>query len=232
MIDVLIVEDDPMVAELNRMYLQRMEGFRLAGVVGTGQAALDFLDIHSVALLLLDVFMPELDGLSLLQEVRQRYPHTDIIMVTAARNSTDIQTALRLGVIDYIVKPFVFERFQASLAVYQDRYRLLHQTSQLDQEALDKRIFTRSLHTAEPDVPKGIDMETLRLVRHIAAAQKQEFSIKEFEVITGISRISLKKYLNYLQQRHEIDSTRIYSRIGRPVTMYRWTPHDGDCKQK
>ena len=69
MIHVLIVEDDPMVAELNKSYLNRIEGFKLAGVVANGQEALDFLEKNLVSLLLLDVFMPQLDGLSLLQKI-------------------------------------------------------------------------------------------------------------------------------------------------------------------
>ena len=108
MVEVLIVEDDPMVAQLNKKYLQMLPGFNLASVVSNGEQALHFIHDNHIDLLLLDVFMPKLNGLELLKYIRISYPKIDIIMVTAACNTNDIQTALRLGVIDYIVKPFTF----------------------------------------------------------------------------------------------------------------------------
>ena len=222
MIDVLIVEDDPMVAELNRGYLQRLEGFHVSGVVGTAQKALDFLSRQSVSLLLLDVFMPGRDGLALLQEVRLLHPQVDVIMVTAARNSQDIQKALRLGVIDYLVKPFVFERFQASLMAYQSRRILLLQEGELNQEDLDKRIFTHSSGSGGEwsPLPKGVDNTTLGMVRNVLAGLEEEFSLKDLEPLTGLSRISLKKYLNHMQEQGEVETRLVYSRMGRPVTLY------------
>ena len=115
MIEVLIVEDDPMVAELNKKYLQMISGFNLIANVNNGEQALHFIHDNHIDLILLDVFMPKLNGLELLQHIRISYPKIDIIMVTAACNTADIQTALRLGVIDYIVKPFTFERLRTAL---------------------------------------------------------------------------------------------------------------------
>lgn len=219
MITVLIVEDDPMVAELNKNYLAAAGGFTLAGIAANGEEALAVLEDHpGIALVLLDVFMPRLDGLGLLAEIRRRFQHVDIIMVTAARTTEDIQAALRLGVIDYIVKPFTFERFQTALHSYSERVRLLHSSRELSQDILDKRIFAARKPTQL--LPKGIDEHTLHMVRRAIAGQVGSFSIKDLVGATAISRVSLKKYVDYLQERGELESTLHYPAMGRPVTMY------------
>lgn len=220
MLSVLIVEDDPMVAEINRGYLARMEGFYLSGVVSTGKDALAFLAKEPVSLLLLDVFMPGMDGFELLREVRGRCPNVDVIMVTAARAAKDIQSALRLGVIDYIVKPFTYERFEAALVQYQERVRLLLEEEELDQELLDRRIFAKQRRGT--CLPKGIEGATLALVRNALLRHGKEFSLKEIAPIVGLSRVSLKKYVEHLESTGNVTSTLVYLPIGRPVTMYRW----------
>lgn len=220
MLNVLIVEDDPMVAMINRSYMEKTGGFQLAGIVSNGMEALEFLRGAQVSLLLLDVFMPGKDGLTLLREVREQHPAVDVIMVTAARSSADIQAALRLGVIDYIVKPFTFERFQAALIAYQERMRLLHSEEELDQTILDQRFF--AARSGARSLPKGIDPATLQLVRDSIAKWEGEFSVKDIVPQTGISRVSLKKYLEHLEAAGCVSSGLVHMPVGRPVTMYRW----------
>lgn len=219
MLTVLIVEDDPMVAAINRKYLEMTEGFALAGVAANGEQALRFLESSEVSLVLLDVFMPKLDGLSLLRDIRERHSTVDVIMVTAARSGADIQTALRLGVIDYIVKPFTLARFQAALLAYKERLRLLDDDGELDQSQLDRRLF---IHSEESKgLPKGIDPGTLDLVRQAICGLADDFSVKELVPLTGISRVSLKKYLEHLEAAGEISAALQYLPVGRPVTVYR-----------
>ena len=223
MLHVLIVEDDPMVAAINTTYLERTEGFFLAGVARNGAEALAFLEKTPVSLVLLDVFMPHMDGFALLKELRERHPFVDVIMVTAARTGADIQKALRLGVIDYIVKPFTLARFQAALFAYQERLRLLREADELDQEQLDSGIFK----AAQPPVaglPKSIDAVTLQRVREVIVAWEGDFSIKDIVPLAGISRVSLKKYLEHLEKLGEIRSSLVYMPVGRPVTMYTRLP--------
>jgi CitB family two-component system response regulator MalR len=219
MLNVLIVEDDPMVAEINRNYLELTEGFRLAGMAADGSEALRLLEQKRVSLVLLDVFMPHMDGFALLQEIRERHPSVDVIMVTAARTGADIQKALRMGVMDYIVKPFTLERFQAALIACRERLRILREEDELDQERLDSGIFKQTPKT--PVLPKGIDAATLQHVRDVLAKTRGEFSIKDIVPLAGISRVSLKKYLEYLESAGEVSATLAYMPVGRPVTMYR-----------
>ena len=71
MIHVLIVEDDPMVAELNRCYLAKLEGFCLAGIAGNYLQALEKLKTDAIDLILMDIFMPGINGLELLAKIRE-----------------------------------------------------------------------------------------------------------------------------------------------------------------
>lgn len=219
MINVLIVEDDPMVAELNKKYLQMIPGFKLVGQVNDGEAALHFIHDHSVTLILLDMFMPKLDGLQLLQHIRTSYPNIDIIMVTAACNSDNIQSALRLGVIDYMVKPFTFKRFRTALVAYQERIRLLNSTTILDQKQLDQRIFAKNIEKSDL-LPKGIEADTLKNIRKIIADYTNDFAMSDLVSRCTLSRISLKKYIDYLEKIGELESYLTHLSVGRPVRIY------------
>lgn len=219
MLTVLIVEDDPMVAQINKQYLETIEGFHLAGIVSTGDQAERFLQSADVSLVLLDVFMPSMDGMTLLKKIREHWPDVDVIMVTAAKSAQDIQSALRLGVIDYIVKPFTLERFQSALIAYQERARLLAEEEELDQLQIDENIlFPRK--SDEKNLPKGIDEETLGMVKEAVTRYGGEFKVKDLVPLVGLSRVSLKKYLDHLESVGFIKGNLAYMPSGRPPTSY------------
>jgi len=219
MINVLIVEDDPMVAELNKKYLQMIPGFKLVGQVKDGEAALHFIHDNSVSLILLDMFMPKLDGLKLLQHIRISYPNIDIVMVTAACDSDNIQSALRLGVIDYIVKPFTFKRFRTALITYQERVRLLSSSEILDQKQLDHRLFAKNFEKSD-QLPKGIEADTLKNIRNMLVNYTSDFAMSDLVSSSTLSRISLKKYIDYLEELGELESYLTHLSVGRPVRIY------------
>lgn len=219
MIDVLIVEDDPMVTELNKKYLQMITGFRLIGQASNGEQALQIITEQPVSLILLDLFMPKIDGLELLKRIRHHHPTIDIIMVTADRSAESIQSALRLGVIDYIVKPFTFDRLRTALNTYRERLRLLSSCNELDQTALDNRIFSKAL-IQDKTLPKGIDIETLNKVRSVITHYGQSFTVSDLLPFIDLSRISLKKYIDYLEESCELESYLSYPAIGRPARIY------------
>lgn len=118
MYKVLIVEDDPMVAMINEQYIKRNKNFQLVGKCKDGAAALEFLAQNSVDLIVLDVYMPHMDGLETLRTIRNRQIPVEAIMVTAANDRCSVEEALHLGIVDYLVKPFTFDRFQMALEKY------------------------------------------------------------------------------------------------------------------
>ena len=107
MYKVIIVEDDPMVAMINRHYVEHDKRFSVVQCFRSGDEALAYLQKNSVDLVILDVYMPGMDGLSLLKKIRMDDISVDIIMVTASNDKNTLENILRFGVIDYLVKPFV-----------------------------------------------------------------------------------------------------------------------------
>jgi two-component system, CitB family, response regulator MalR len=223
MIKVLIVEDDPMVAEFNKRYLNEVKGFSLAGIVHNVKDAREFLEKEQVNLLLLDVYMPGMNGLELLQYIRERKIAVDVILITAAADTEKIQTALRLGVADYLIKPFEFERFSNALEKYKNKSALFEQKQVLNQEDLDDRI----LHGDQvpsgeltQTLPKGLTNSTLHnIINVITSKEGSHFSTDDIAESTCISRVSVRKYLKYLTQLGVLEESLTYG-IGRPVYFY------------
>ncbi|HET7657200.1 MAG TPA: response regulator [Bacillales bacterium] len=222
MIQVLIVEDDPMVAEINKKYLEALYGFKMVGVVSNGEEALAFLDNHPVDLVLLDIFMPKKNGLELLADIRSMKSSVDVILISAASDIQSIKSALRLGAFDYLIKPFEFERFHAALVTYQKEQEFISkQKEQLSQEQLDRFLSQSHALASKAELPKGLTKETLqRTVNQIFAWRAKRFSTTDLSEEVGISRVSMRKYLSFLTEIGFITAELNYKSTGRPVYQY------------
>ena len=118
---VLIVEDDPMVSMINEQYVLKSSDFQVAGTCRNGQEAIEFLKKQSVDLILLDVYMPIMNGIETLKKIRELKVSSDVIMITAANDTATIEDTMHLGVIDYLIKPFAYERFNVSLQKFKNK---------------------------------------------------------------------------------------------------------------
>lgn len=220
MIKVLIVEDDPMVAELNRRYIERIEGFLFCGIVKNGDDALAFLQEKAVDLVLLDIFMPNMNGLELLAAIRQQNYSVDVIVVSAARDNQSIQATLRNGAVDYLIKPFEFDRMQTALVAFKKRLQLIRESANLSQRDLDQQVFARTLQL-DSELPKGLDRNTIKRVWERILEQQEEFTAEEMANYVGLSPVSIRKYLKYFQSVDLLNVEISYGAVGRPVYRYR-----------
>jgi DNA-binding response OmpR family regulator len=100
---ILVVEDEPSIAEVVSLYL-RKAGYE-AITARDGRTALDVLDRETPGLIILDIMLPGLDGFEITRRVRAQ-GDTPIIMLTARRSEADRIAGLELGADDYVVKPF------------------------------------------------------------------------------------------------------------------------------
>ena len=129
MYQVVIVEDDPMVAMLNRRYTEKDPRFQVCRECPDGWAALEYLRSHPADLVILDMYMPRMDGMDVLRQLRAAGVSTDVIMITAASDTATVEAAMRLGVVDYLVKPFEYERFCQALDAFDRRRQAIRAQS-------------------------------------------------------------------------------------------------------
>lgn len=226
MIDVLIVEDDPMVAKFNSIYLEGIPGFRIAGLASNVEESRTFLQSSPVDLILLDVYMKEATGIDLLKELRKSGNSVDVILITAANDKNSVQQALRLGAVDYLIKPFTFERFQNALLQYKKQFQLMSGGEEINQAEIDELFqVDHKIDSASFVLPKGLAKTTLsRISKQIIAWQGVTFSTAELAVSIGVSSVSTRKYLNYLAEQKLIETDIAYQETGRPLTNYQLTP--------
>ncbi|WP_353979765.1 response regulator [Salinicola endophyticus] len=224
---VLVVEDDPMVMRLNVEFLNRIEGISLVAQCEDLPAARDVLQRESVDLLLLDVFLREHNGLALVRELRRQARDIQIILITAASEMETVREAKHLGVDDYLVKPFEFQRFQEALSHCLDTHRRLAglpaRAHQRDVDALFRRDGAAVAPPQRPgDLPKGLTLNSLSQVAR-AAAEHQEatFTTEALSEDTGMSRVSVRKYLKHLVDQGVLEESFHYGHIGRPSFTYR-----------
>lgn len=219
MINVLVVEDDPMVAQLHEHYLSQIKGFQLCDIARSGDEALKLLQTKEYDLLILDVFMPFMDGLQMLEKIRESKYDVDVIIVSAANDKDKIKQALRLGAVDYIIKPFEFERFNLALSNYQKRYHIVENQDVLKQSELDKTIIKHEKETIVA-LPKGLDKHTLSTVWDCIITFDGMFTTEEVSAKVGISRVSIRKYLEFLKTLHLLKLDLHRGSVGRPVYKY------------
>ncbi|HSP23041.1 MAG TPA: response regulator [Planococcus sp. (in: firmicutes)] len=225
MINVMIVEDDPMIAALNRQYTQQLDGFRVAGIAANTQQAAELLAQQKIQLILLDIHMPGLNGLDFLRWVREENLELDVILITAASDIQPIQQALRLGAVDYLIKPFEFSRFQEALEQYSKHHHRLEDKNNVNQQELDRMLRKKSPAAAArsvyPKLPKGLTKTTLQTINEkILASGTEAFSTEEIAEASRISRVSVRKYLKFLTEIAYLEETLVYG-VGRPIYHYR-----------
>ncbi|MCD8902905.1 response regulator [Staphylococcus gallinarum] len=224
MIRVLIVEDDPMVAQLNKQFIEKVEGYDLVDITHNVKDATSVIETQSIDLVLLDVYMPDENGLTLLTYIREHHYKIDAILITAASDADKIQTAMRYGAIDYLIKPFEFERFKQSLLQYKHKHQFFNENQSFDQSTLDSRLFNKSETKSDgtATLPKGLTKGTLQaIIDNVTHSGKQTFSTDKIAEIADVSRVSVRKYLKFLADINVLEESLTYG-IGRPVYQYKF----------
>ncbi|MGM0415719.1 MAG: response regulator [Thermodesulfobacteriota bacterium] len=230
---VLIVEDDPRIAELHTRLVKKVSGFEVVGMALNYAEAREMAAVLEPDLLLLDLYLPDGNGMDLLYELRGRGQAVDVILITAAREVNAVQQALRNGAFDYLVKPVMFKRFEEALHNFTSHRATLTRTEKLEQNDIDRLLHPHPLNSVEPEkrneeqVPKGIDIITLRKIRHIFAVSEDGSEMKntglsaeEVGARIGASRSTARRYLEYMTTTGELYADVVYGAVGRPERHY------------
>jgi response regulator of citrate/malate metabolism len=220
---VLVVEDEELSAQAHADYVRRTSGFELAGVARSSVEAVRVLRSVPVDLVLLDMNLPDGHGLALLRGMRAEGFLCDVIAVTAARDVEVVKRAVSQGVVLYLLKPFTYAGFRTKLDQYADyRARLTAAESDVGQQDVDELLGVLRTTPQRTAVPKGMSVDTLREVT-LALRDGVGRSASELAASIGTSRVTARRYLEYLAAEDVVERTVRYGGSGRPEVEYRWT---------
>ncbi|MGW4092552.1 response regulator [Nocardia sp. NPDC004750] len=229
MIRVLIVEDEPLIAEAHRAYVERIAGFTPVGVAHTGREAMRAAadaaaEGTPIDLVLMDIGLPDASGLDVAAALTGLAPRPDVIAITSARDLAMVRTAVSHGVVLYLLKPFTFAAFRDKL----DRYREFRTALPAGESAISQHDIDRALSALRtPDqratTPKGVAPQTLdEISRTVRAAEAEGVTAADTATSIGVSRITAWRYLEKLADDGLVVRRSDYGRAGRPKTRYVW----------
>lgn len=232
-IRVLVVEDEPIASAAHAAYVQRLDGFSLAGTAPDGQSALRLLAEFSAAgnqveLVLLDMNLPDLHGLDIARRMRSSGLFSDIIAITAVRELNIVRSAVAIGVVQYLIKPFTYSTFAEKLT----NYRLFREQLASADDGKTKtgasqsdvdQAFASLRTPSELQLPKGLSVSTLDAVKDYLRKEDAAVSASEVMDELGMSRVTARRYLEYLADAGSVSRAPRYGAPGRPENEYRWT---------
>ena len=212
---VLIIEDDPMVAMIHKEYFKKKELTDDLSHVTSIEAAREYLENNDVDLIVLDNYLIDGQGIEYLPELKG-YP---IIMITAANDVQTVEAALSNGVVDYLVKPFTYERFAQAIDKVQDYVKLLSK-EKINQDLIDEYLNSGRIEEDEDNLPKGLSRITLKKVLEAINQHNSGFTTQQIADELDISRITIRKYLNHLVNINILSEDAEYYTSGRPVSVF------------
>ncbi|WP_400159419.1 response regulator [Arthrobacter sp. BPSS-3] len=260
-IRTLIIDDDVAVAGIHHGFLLARGGFDVVGTAHSGRQGLDLAAELLPDLVLLDIHLPDMSGLEVLRQLRNR-PHqpTDVLVITASRELETVRAAMAGGVLHYLVKPFTSQALNERLDEYvalRDELAAGSSAGPLDQDRIDRLVAPARRATAaagagqaagghaagqasEADgggtgaglsagagadgvrLPKGLSRPTLDAVIEALRASPEDVSAAGLALRLGLSRVSARRYLEYLVVNGFARLTPRYGAAGRPENRYLW----------
>ena len=228
MISVLIVEDDPLIAEAHRTYLGRLQGFSVAAVANTARDAMRAASEAAatdtpIDLVLLDLGLPDASGIALASGLSSLRPAPDIIAITSERDLEMVRAAVAHGALAYLLKPFTFAAFRDRLERYR-RYRsaLPAGTDAASQAEVDRALAELRISTDKSAAPKGAAPGTTDEIARAVRDRADGMTADEVAKQVGVSRVTAWRYLERLADDGTVTRHTDYGKAGRPKTRYQW----------
>ncbi|MDT4930124.1 MAG: hypothetical protein QOF92_2991, partial [Pseudonocardiales bacterium] len=227
-ISVLIVEDEPLIAEAHRTYLSRLPGFSVAAVAHTARDAMRAASEASttdapVDLVLLDIGLPDASGIALASGLSGLRPAPDIIAITSERDLEMVRAAVGHGALAYLLKPFTFAAFRDRLERYR-RYReaLPAGTDAASQAEVDRALAELRVAADRSVAPKGAAPGTNDEIARAVRDSVDGITADEVAKQVGVSRVTAWRYLERLADEGTLTRQTDYGKAGRPKTRYTW----------
>lgn len=228
MISVLIVEDEPLIAAAHKSYLERLQGFRVAGVAHTARDAMRaatqaIADGTPIDLVLMDIGLPDASGIDLAGAMGGLRPSPDVIAITSARDLAVVRSAVAHGVALYLLKPFTFAAFRDKLERYLEfRAALPAGEAAVSQRDIDRAMGALRSSDERTTTPKGIASQTFDEIAKVVKGYPDGVGAAAAGKALGVSRVTAWRYLERLADDGLVERQTEYGKTGRPQVRYRW----------
>ena len=224
----MIVEDDPMVMDINKKFVSKLEFCEVVAAVNSISDAKKRIQEKRIDLVLLDVFLPDGKGIDYLKWLRKEEISTDVLLITADKSAISVEEAFRYGAVDYLIKPFKFERLESVLTTYYEKYQF-KTAAELSQDEIDqlKKYRGNNIRGAlehgsiAEENESGINMTYQRIIDFVREKDKDGTTAQEVSSYLGVSRVTARRYLELMEKSGALIVQHVYGGIGRPKNVYR-----------
>ncbi len=224
LIEALVVDDEAASLRIHCGAVLRAPGFRLAGTAGNGVEMFDFLSRAHADLVILDLFMPEMDGLLCLRKLRAEASSVDVVVISSGSRKETIRHCLRMGVFSYLIKPCPLDLLLRTLSSYRRFFETITyaEPGELNQASADRLLGMSSGGYSEPvSGANPASEKTLEGVRSALRLCPMPAAAEEVAEVAGISRATARRYLANLVRLGEVSMEMEYRRAGRPLHRFR-----------
>ncbi|WP_232725433.1 response regulator [Bacillus sp. FJAT-44742] len=229
-IEVVIIEDDETAAAIYAEFISKSHGFAVSFIANSAEQALEMLKIKKPDLILLDVFLPDMNGIECIWEIRKNYSGIDFILITASNETETVKEAIRGGAFSYIIKPVMMNRFLQTLEQYRSTFSRLSKEIEIEQNDIDnmfkyeaKQTESQSSNTKKASLPKGVDSLTLDRILKATQEFDDSFNADQLAKSAGVSHSTARRYLEYLISSKKVEVFMHYGQVGRPERKYKKT---------
>lgn len=227
-LDVLIVEDEAHLAEIHKEYLENNFNLRVIGVATSIAQAKNLIERFEPKLILLDNYLPDGQGIELINSPLLKSKNCSVIFVTAASEMKICSQAMRSGAFDYILKPVSFSRLRSSIEKYMklnEKLRYMKNAEQTDLDWLFHLPGGKGDSEGSVKVKRGIDQDLLTLVKEFFLDNPDEnFWVDDVMDVMKVSKTTTRRYLEHCVELGFLEVKLLYGRVGHPRRVYRLIP--------
>lgn len=217
--NILIVEDDFRIGEMYKEFLKEETEAKKIECVINAKEALEYLASYEVDIVIIDIYLPDMMGDTLAEEILKKYPFINFICISANQDAQIIKDLINLGVLHYLVKPVKLDILGEIVNRFIDMNKSLSTEKELEQSEIDQ-YFTVKKTIENTELPKGIDPVSLEKIRN-AFEIKEEWVSSELGQTLGTSRTTVRRYLEYLREIGYLKVTQEFGDKGRPEKIYK-----------